>query len=177
MHLLVQSVATSEPDAANAEGSRSTKEPRSDSRTRGAAALAALAGPLALLGLSLAACSSNSSSPTTTVSSRPVIQRSGSGSKTLGSVTLSTKWIVTWKFNCTNPVTASRFLLTATKSGGSPISITDQTGLGGGGTKAYNQTGTFTFAVATPCTWNLLVGPPSVGTSTTTTSSSTTSST
>ncbi len=176
----IHSVAPSEREVGptGCIGSAKTDRLRWRRDQRATAVGVALLALLALLALTLTACSSNSSSPTTTVSSKPVIQQSGTGSKTLGSVTLSAKWTVTWKFNCTNPVTASRFVLTATKSSGSPISITDQTGLGGGGTKAYTKTGTFAFAVATSCSWNVLVGPTALTTSTTTTTSpSTTAST
>jgi hypothetical protein len=140
-----------------------------------AAVAAALLSALASV---LSACGSgaNSSSATTTVFRKPVIDQSGSGSKTFAPVNVPAKWRVTWKFNCSNPVTARRFVLTVAKTGASPSGITDQTGLGGGGTKTYLETGSLTFAVATTCGWNLLVGPPS-SSSSTTTSSSTTSST
>ena len=77
--------------------------------------------------------------------------------------------MVTWRFNCTNPVTARPFALTATKAGGSPIGIAGQTGLGGGGTKVYSETGTFDFAINTTCSWTLSVGPSSSASKTTTT--------
>ncbi len=132
---------------------------------RGRATALLSAGVLAVLGFGFASCSSNSPSVTTD----STVHQSGTTSKTISSVDLPKKWTVTWRFNCTNPVTARRFSLTATKSGGSPISITDQTGLGGGGTKTYAQTGTFDFAITTTCTWNLDVGPASSSPRTTTT--------
>ena len=71
-------------------------------------------GLLALLGLTLAACSSNSTSATT---ADAVIHQSGTSNKTIASVDLPKKWRVTWRFNCTNPVTARPFALTATRGG------------------------------------------------------------
>jgi hypothetical protein len=120
---------------------------------------------LVALGVAVAACSSNSTSATTADS---VVQQSGTGNKTIGSVALPKKWTVTWKFTCTNPVTARQFVLTATNANGA-IDITDQTGLGGGGTKDYTQTGTFDFAITTSCGWHLSTGPFSPGSTTTTT--------
>ena len=121
---------------------------------------------LAALGITFAACSSNSTSAITTDA---VVHQSGTGNKTISSVQLPKKWTVTWRFNCTNPVSARRFVLTATKAGATPIGITDQTGLGGGGTKVYTETGTFDFAITTTCTWTLSIGPSSSGSKTTTT--------
>ena len=123
------------------------------------------ASVLAALAVTFAACSSNSTASTTDSS----IHQSGTGSKTISSVDLPKKWSVTWKFNCTNPISARRFVLSASNGGGSPIGITDQTGLGGGGTKVYSRTGTFDFTITTSCTWNLSVGPPSSSSATTST--------
>jgi hypothetical protein len=132
----------------------------------GIAALLFSAGLLALLGSTLAACSSNSTSATT---ADAVVHQSGTASKTLASVDLPNKWKVTWRFNCTNPVTARPFALTATKAGSPPISIAGQTGLGGGGTKVYSETGTFDFSITTTCSWTLSIGPSSQASKTTTT--------
>ena len=132
---------------------------------RGRAKALLRASLLAALGVTLVACSSNSTSASTTDA---VINQSGKSSKTISSVELPKKWTVTWKFDCTNPVSARRFVLTATEAGSSPIAITDQTGIGGGGTKSYNQTGTFDFTITTTCTWNLLLGPWSSSPTTTT---------
>jgi hypothetical protein len=123
-----------------------------------------VASLLVALGVTVAACSSNSTSTPTTDS---VVQQSGTGNKTIGSVALPKKWTVTWKFTCANPVSARRFALTATNANGA-IDITDQMGLGGGGTKDYTQTGIFNFAITTSCGWNLSIGPASSGSTTTT---------
>jgi hypothetical protein len=135
------------------------------------AALLFSAGLLALLAITLAACSSNSTSSATTADA--VVHQSGTGSKTVASVVLPKKWAVTWRFNCTNPVTARPFALTAKEAGNSPIRVAGQTGLGGGGTKIYSQTGTFDFAITTTCSWSLSVGPASAAPKTTTTTTTT----
>ncbi len=120
------------------------------------------------MGVTGAACGSGSTSPTT-VPPKP-IHRSGTGSATVSKVTLPNKWTVTWHFDCTHPVAPGRFELVATQQGGSPGTVTDQTGLGGGGSKAYADGGTFTFSITTPCTWSLVAGPsPPKGATTTTT--------
>jgi len=133
---------------------------------RHTATLLLAVGLLALLGITLAACSSNSTSATT---ADAVVHQSGTSNKTIASVDLPKKWTVTWRFNCTNPGTARPFALTATKVGSPPIGIAGQTGLGGGGTKVYSETGTFDFAITTTCSWTLSVGPSSSDAKTTTT--------
>src|SRR5271165_1011571 len=97
---LVFLAATSEPGA---EGLGAGVAEARRSRT---APLLFTVGLLALLGLTLAACSSNSTSATT---ADAVIHQSGTSSKTIASVDLPKKWMVTWRFNCTNPVTARPF--------------------------------------------------------------------
>jgi hypothetical protein len=156
----VSVTATSEPGV---EGLGAGVDETTRRRT---APLLLAVGLLALLGVTLAACSSNSTSATT---ADAVIHQSGTSNKTIASVDLPKKWTVTWRFNCTNPVTARPFALTATKAGSSPIGIAGQTGLGGGGTKVYSQTGTFDFAITTTCSWTLSVGPSSSASKTTTT--------
>jgi hypothetical protein len=125
---------------------------------------------LALVAVLATACGSSSSPSTSTAApDKSVIEQSGTGNKTFSPVAVPSKWSVTWNFNCVDPVSARSFVLTSTKDGGSPVTVTDQTGLGGGGHKPITTSGTYTFAVATTCSWKLTVGPtpPTVGTATT----------
>ncbi len=136
---------------------------------------------LVLMATLVEACGSSSPSSAPT-SNKPFVQQSGTGDKVISSVVLPSKWTVTWQFTCENPATARPFALTATKQATSPITVTDQTGLGGGGHKPYTTSGTYSFGVTTTCNWKLTVGPTpsSTATSTSTTSAqagSTTSST
>lgn len=85
------------------------------------------------------------------------LQQSGYGNKTLVSVALPASWTVTWAFTCTDPAKGP-FSLTSSVSGGSPVSITAQTGLGGGGHKPLSGAGTYTFVVTTTCGWKVSVG-------------------
>jgi hypothetical protein len=69
---------------------------------------------------------------------------------------------VIWTFSCVDPVSARSIVLTSTKARGSPVTLTDQTGLGGGGHKSITTSGAHTYVVATTCNWKLMVGstPP-----------------
>ena len=79
------------------------------------------------------------------------------GSKTLRSVTLPSKWYLTWTFDC--GAKKGTFLLTSTRQGSkSSVDVNSakgQTGLGGGGQRPFARAGTYKFAVATICSWKV----------------------
>ena len=117
--------------------------------------------PLAVLAtasLVLAACSSSS---TTTIDTHPpgepYLTQSSVGDKTISSVALPQKWSLVWKFSCADPRTRRPFSVTVSLNGGPSKSITDQTGLEGGGYHAFAMGGSTTFTVTTSCNWSLLV--------------------
>lgn len=85
--------------------------------------------------------------------------KSGSGDKVLSAVKLPGAWTVGWTFDCQSPSTKGTFALSTTASGGTPVSVTSQTGLGGGGHKPFNnKAGSYGFAVSTTCGWKVTVG-------------------
>jgi|GEM_PF-1877328 len=112
----------------------------------------------------LAACSADSTpapSPApanTHAAGVPYLTRSGTGSATLPTIALPSKWTVVWHFSCTKPSTRRQFKLKATRSGAKATTVTNQTGLEGGGYHPFTTSGTYTFAVATTCSWKVLVG-------------------
>jgi hypothetical protein len=89
---------------------------------------------------------------------------SGTGNRTTPSVALPAKWSLVWKFSCTDPTTRRPFGVAVSIDGGPSHSVTDQTGLEGGGYHPFTKGGPTTFTVTTSCNWNLLVG--SAGTQT-----------
>jgi hypothetical protein len=109
--------------------------------------------------LVLAACAS--SSPSTTVDTHahgvPYVTQSGSGDRTISSVSLPSTWSLVWKFSCTDPTTRRSFVVAVSADGRPPTTVTDQTGLEGGGYHPFTKAGDYTFTVTTSCSWNLLV--------------------
>jgi hypothetical protein len=133
--------------------------------------------PLAILttaSLVLAACSSSSS---TTVDTHPpgvpYLTPSGVGDKTISSVKLPEKWSLVWKFSCANPRARRPFRVNVSSDSGPSNSITDQTGLEGGGYHPFTTGGITTFTVTTSCTWSLLVSTAGTQTFPTTTDKTT----
>ena len=136
--------------------------------------LSEAAGAVVLVSLLMTACSSSSTTAAAPRSpSDPYVNQSGTGNKTLAAVALPSLWTVTWRFDCEDPSTRRPFELTATKAGASPVTVTKQTGLGGGGFKPFRTAGTFTFAVTTSCGWTVSVRSGRGGTSTTGTTAAT----
>jgi hypothetical protein len=133
----------------------------------------------ALLATVAAACGSSSASPKSTKVSaaKQFLSQSGTGDKVLTSVTLPKAWTTTWNFDCQTPSAAGNFVLTSTKAGGAPVSLTNQTGLGGGGHKPSTSAGKYSFNVETTCGWKVSVAstpaipttPPKSAVTTTTT--------
>lgn len=109
--------------------------------------------------LVLAACAS--SSPSTTVDTHahgvPYVTQSGSGDRTISSVSLPSTWSLVWKFSCTDPTTRRSFVVAVSADGRPPTTVTDQTGLEGGGYHPFTKAGDYTFTVTTSCSWDLLV--------------------
>jgi hypothetical protein len=116
-----------------------------------------------LLASVVAAACSTSTAPTPQVSATRYLDRSGVGNLVLPPVALLSKGTVTWRFNCQDPSTRRPFAITATERGGSPVTVTHQTGLGGGGYKSFKTSGTFTFTIKTSCNWNVTVGTKKAG--------------
>ena len=118
--------------------------------------------PLAVLvvsSLALVACSSGSSATVDTHSpGTPYLTTSGTGNRTIPSVALPAKWSLVWKFSCTDPTTRRPFAVALSIDGGPFHTVTDQTGLDGGGYHAFTKGGPTTITVTTSCGWNLLVG-------------------
>ena len=86
-----------------------------------------------------------------------LISKSGTTDGTLGPVVLPAAWTVSWSFECPNSKKGT-FVLSATAVGGLPVTVTNQTGLGGGGHKPYTTSGSYSFAVKTTCAWNVKAG-------------------
>ncbi len=109
----------------------------------------------------IAACSSSAAPPTSTsatpAAAKQYLQESGTGDKLLSAVTLPQAWTVSWTFNCQDASTSGTFSLTTTKNDGKPVSVTNQTGLGGGGHKPFTVAGKYGFAVTTTCGWKATV--------------------
>ncbi len=131
-------------------GLSSRPRPRSTRRVFRATAITVVA-------ISAAACgqAARSASPTTTTASKHFLQLSGTGDKAIAAMPLPSRWTLAWKFDCQSPGTTGTFQLLATRRGGTPVSVTNQTGLGGGGQKPFTQSGTFSFAVKTTCSWKV----------------------
>jgi len=161
--------------------------------TRRRPALVALSVPgIAVLAIMAAACGSSSStaaststtkatgstvggaSTTTIAVAKSYLEASGTGNKMLASVVLPAAWTVSWTFDCKTPSTTGTFLLTSAKVGGTPVNVTKQTGLGGGGHKPYSTSGSYQFAVTSACGWKVNVA--TTPNSPTTSSASTTTS-
>ncbi len=140
----------------------STPSPVSPVRRARLAPLAAVIICSALL----AACSADSApapapapAPASThAAGVPYLTRSGTGNATLPTIALPSKWTIIWHFSCTKPSTRRQFKLTATRSGAKATTVTKQTGLEGGGYHPFTTSGTYTFAVATTCSWKVVVG-------------------
>jgi hypothetical protein len=112
------------------------------------------------------------SSRTAAVTSAPTkyyLQKSGTGNRVLSPVVLPAKWYLLWTFNC--GAKRGTFKLTSTKKGQSLVTVSNQTGLGGGGQRPFTKSGTYKFAMETACTWKVSAAsaPPIVAKSTTTT--------
>ncbi len=107
-----------------------------------------------------AACGSSSASPTTTGpgGTKQYLSESGTGNKVLEAMTYPAATTVSWTFDCQTPATTGTFALTTTKSGKAPVSLTSQTGLGGGGHKPMAGAGKYGFGVTTTCGWKVTVG-------------------
>ncbi len=88
----------------------------------------------------------------------PYLTTAGTGNRTIASVALPARWSLVWKFSCTDPATRRPFGLAVSIDGGPSHSVTDQTGLEGGGNHLFTKGGPTTFTVTTTCGWNLLVG-------------------
>jgi hypothetical protein len=86
------------------------------------------------------------------------LKSAGSGNKALSSVKLPAEWTVVWRFDCQN-VAKQRgtFVLSSTAQGASRVTLTNQTGLGGGGQKPFTRSGRYAFAINTSCGWDLTV--------------------
>jgi hypothetical protein len=86
------------------------------------------------------------------------LKTAGAGNRALSAVNLPAGWTVVWTFDCQN-VAKQRgtFVLRSTAQGGSPVKLTDQTGLGGGGQKPFTRSGRYGFAINTSCGWDLTV--------------------
>jgi len=106
----------------------------------------------------LAACGADSATTNTHAAGVPYLTRSGTGTATLPAIALPSKWTVIWHFSCTKPSTRRPFKLTANRSGAKATTVTNQTGLEGGGYHPFTSSGTYTFTVATTCAWKLVVG-------------------
>ena len=122
---------------------------------------------IALFAGTVAVCSpSSASSPSTPTNAgvlKMYMQESGTGNRLLPSVTLPSKWTVTWKFDCQNlSKKVGTFILSSTEQGRSSARLTDQTGLGGGGQRPFTVSGKYSFAITTTCGWKLTAGttPP-----------------
>jgi hypothetical protein len=86
------------------------------------------------------------------------LKSAGSGNKALSSVNLPAGWTVVWRFDCQNLAKQrGTFVLSSTAQGASPVKLTDQTGLGGGGQKPFTRPGRYGFAINTSCGWDLTV--------------------
>jgi hypothetical protein len=119
----------------------------------------------------LAACSSGSSAPVAThPAGVPYFSRTGTGTATLPQIALPSRWTLLWHFDCTDPASRRRFVLTSTPSSGTTTKVTDQTGLEGGGYRPFATAGDYTFAVTTTCSWHVLVGTAGMQTMPATTS-------
>jgi hypothetical protein len=107
-----------------------------------------------------AACGSSSASPSTTGpgATKQYLSESGTGKKVLDAMTYPAATTVSWTFDCQSPSTTGTFALTTTKSGKSPVDLTSQTGLGGGGHKPMAGAGKYGFGVTTTCGWKVTVG-------------------
>lgn len=123
---------------------------------------------LALSASVLGACSSASgpshhaanrhaATETSSAKAKTYVVETGTGNKTLPSVTLPASWTVNWSFDCQDSPTKKTFVLTSTKVGAHAATVTDQTGLGGGGNKPYAVPGKYHFAIATACGWKVSV--------------------
>jgi hypothetical protein len=86
------------------------------------------------------------------------LKTAGSGNRALSAVNLPAGWTVEWRFDCQN-VAKQRGIsvLRSTAQGGSPVKLTDQTGLGKGGQKPFTRPGRYGFAINTSCGWDLTV--------------------
>ena len=86
------------------------------------------------------------------------LKSAGSGNRALSSVQLPAEWTVVWRFDCQNVANKrGTFVLSSTAQGASPVKLTDQTGLGGGGQKPFTRSGRYGFAINTSCGWDLTV--------------------
>ena len=116
------------------------------------------AAALAACSLLMAACGSGSSAPVSThPAGEPYLSRIGTGSATLPSIALPARSTLVWHFSCTNPSSRRSFVLTSTPDGGKATTVTNQTGLEGGGYRPLKTAGVFTFAVKTTCSWQVLL--------------------
>lgn len=115
----------------------------------------------AIVASSLVLADCASTSPSATVDTHPhgvpYLTQSGSGDRTITSVPLPATWSLVWKFSCTDPTTRRSFVLAVSAGGRPPTTVTDQTGLEGGGYHPFTEAGDYTFTVTTSCGWDLLV--------------------
>jgi hypothetical protein len=120
------------------------------------------AAGIMLTAITLGACGSSSAThaPTAAGTQKPkeFVLQSGSGDRLLTAVKLPKAWTVNWNFRCQNPTTSRPFSLATIDHGGSPDTVTTQTGLAGGGNKPFKTAGSYRFSVTTTCGWKLAVG-------------------
>ncbi len=124
-------------------------------------------------GSGLSGCGGSSASTTTTTpttTSGVYLRLSGHSNRTTAPLALPKQWTVAWHFECAS-TSPGPFRLTAAFRGGTTETLTDQSGLGGGGYKPFSTPGTVTFSITTSCPWNLKVGAPGTDSAVDTTSS------
>lgn len=102
-----------------------------------------------------ATTSPKSGAPSTTIPPKAYLTRSGTGDKSFSTSGLPSKWMATWRFDCTHPVRKANFTLDVGVTGGHAVRVTSQTGLGGGGQHPYTSGGSYHFSVSTTCNWDV----------------------
>jgi hypothetical protein len=149
-------------------GSCSTHSPEARTRRRPSrclsSALAAVlfAALMAVCGSAAATTSAASAASVARSSAAPMsvaaapryyLRQSGNGNKVLRAVSLPSKWYLVWRFDCGTK--RGTFVLTSTKKGLSPFTVTRQTGLGGGGQRPFIKAGRYQFGIRTTCPWKV----------------------
>jgi hypothetical protein len=90
--------------------------------------------------------------------SKMYFSHTGVGDKKLYAAHLPKAWTVAWTFDCQSPATTDAFVLTSAKVGKKSSNVAFQSGLGGGGYKAFHGKGSYKFGVTTTCGWKVTVG-------------------